>query len=747
MIIIKKYIFLFFLIINFSNIAYSQVVNKIIIEGNERLSTETISIFSKVSINDNIDTSKLNEVLKDIYSTGFFQDVKIEFNNNILKIKVIENPIIQNIIYEGVKSKTILEDVTKNLKLKERSSFNEDFLRSDKIKIIDSLKDLGYFFSKVEVFKEELEDKKVNISYIIDLGNKAKIKKISFIGNKGFKDNKLKRIIVSEEYKFWKFISGRKFLNEKLTQLDTRLLKNYYLNKGFYNVKIDTSFAKLIDENNFELIFNIDSGDKIFFNELKLNLPTDFNNDNFKNLENFFIKIKDEPYSLYGIEKILNQIDEITLNDEYKSINAYLSEEIIENKINITFNIEKSTDFFVEKINIFGNSVTKESVIRNKFLIDEGDPYNEILKNKTVNNLKSLNYFKTVNADVIDGKKDNSKIINISVEEQATGEISASAGFGTSENNIGFTVRENNFLGKGISLDSNLILSTDSIKGLFSVNNPNFLNSDKSLSFTLEASELNKFTDYGYKTSRTGFLISSNFEYYDDFRLGIGTSNYYQEIETDSTASESQIKQRGDYFDTYLKFDFDYDKRNQKYQTTSGFRSLYSIDLPVISETFSLINTYNYSYYAELYENNLSSLSLSLSSINSLNGKDVKLSERVYIPSSKLRGFKYGAVGPKDGNDYIGGNFVSTINLISTLPQLLENSQNTDFSFFVDIANIWGVDYSSVISDSNEIRSSIGLALDWLTPIGPFNFSLSQPITKANTDETETFRFNLGTSF
>ena len=747
MIIIKKYIFLFFLIINFSNIAYSQVVNKIIIEGNERLSTETISIFSKVSINDNIDTSKLNEVLKDIYSTGFFQDVKIEFNNNILKIKVIENPIIQNIIYEGVKSKTILEDVTKNLNLKERSSFNEDFLRSDKIKIIDSLKDLGYFFSKVEVFKEELEDKKVNISYIIDLGNKAKIKKISFIGNKGFKDNKLKRIIVSEEYKFWKFISGRKFLNEKLTQLDTRLLKNYYLNKGFYNVKIDTSFAKLIDENNFELIFNIDSGDKIFFNELKLNLPTDFNNDNFKNLENFFIKIKDEPYSLYGIEKILNQIDEITLNDEYKSINAYLSEEIIENKINITFNIEKSTDFFVEKINIFGNTVTKESVIRNKFLIDEGDPYNEILKNKTVNNLKNLNYFKTVNADVIDGKKDNSKIINISVEEQATGEISASAGFGTSENNIGFTVRENNFLGKGISLDSNLILSTDSIKGLLSVNNPNFLNSDKSLSFTLEASELNKFTDFGYKTSRTGFLISSNFEYYDDFRLGIGTSNYYQKIETDSTASESQKKQRGDYFDTYLKFDFDYDKRNQKYQTTSGFRSLYSIDLPVISETFSLINTYNYSYYTELYENNLSSLSLSLSSINSLNGKDVKLSERVYIPSSKLRGFKYGAVGPKDGNDYIGGNFVSTINLISTLPQLLENSQNTDFSFFVDIANIWGVDYSSVISDSNEIRSSIGLALDWLTPIGPFNFSLSQPITKANTDETETFRFNLGTSF
>ena len=745
--IIIKLIFLFFLIINISNKAYSEIINKIIIEGNERISSETISIFSTVSINEDLDKNKLNKILKDIYSTGFFKDVEIEFNNNILKIKVIENPLVQNVIYEGVKSKTILENITKNLNLKERSSFDEEVLRSDKNKIINSLKDLGYFFSNVDIFKEELEDKKINITYIIDTGDKAKIKKISFIGNKGFKDNRLKRIIVSEEYKFWKFISGRKFLNENLTKLDTRLLKNYYLNKGYYNVKIKTSFAKLVNENNFELIFNIDSGEKIFFDELKLNLPNDFNDNNFKNLENVFADLKDKPYSLYAIEKILNQIDEITLNDEYKSIKAYLNEEVIENKINITFNIEKTLDYFVEKINIFGNSITKESVIRNKFLVDEGDPYNEILKNKTINNLKGLNFFKSVDADVVDGKKDNSKIININVEEQATGEISASAGVGTTQNTIGFAVKENNFLGKGIELDSNLILSTDSIKGLFSVTNPNFLNSDKSISFSLESSELDKFTDYGYKTSKTGFLISSSFEYYDDFTLGIGTSNYYQKIETDSTASTAQKKQRGNYFDTYLKLDFDYDKRNQNYQTSSGFRSFYSLDLPVISETFSLVNTYNYSYYTELYEDNLTSLSFNLSFINSLKSKDVKLSERIFIPSNRLRGFKYGGVGPKDDNDYIGGNYTSSINFISTLPQLFENSQNTDFSFFVDVANIWGVDYSSDINDSNEIRSSIGLALDWLTPIGPLNFSLSQPITKANTDQIEAFRFNLGTTF
>ena len=745
--LIKKYIFFIFFAINFPIYSYSEILSEIIVKGNERISEQTVSIFSKVSINDDLDQNDLNTILKNIYETGFFKDVKIDFERNILTIYVEENPIIQNINYEGVKSNNLLDIITKNLTLKERSSFNENSLQSDKNKIIRNLKELGYFYSNIDVSIEELDDKKVNISFNITLGNKAKIKKISFIGNKVFKDNKLKRLIVSEEYKFWKFISGRKYLNENITQLDERLLKNYYLNNGFYNIKINTSFARLINDNNFELIFNIDAGKKIFFNQLDLNLPNDFNSDNFKNLREVFDEIKDKPYSLYNIQNILDQIDEITLNEEYYSIKASLKEEVVQDKINIIFNIEKSEDFYVEKINILGNTVTKETVIRNNLFIDEGDPYNEILTTKSINEIKSLNFFKSVNADIIDGDTDKSKVINISVEEKPTGEISASAGAGTSENSIGFSVKENNFLGKGIGLDSNLTLSTDSVKGLLSVDNPNILNSDKSVSFILEASELDKFTDYGYKTNKTGLSVSTKFEYYDDLWLGMGNSIYYQNIETDSTASSAQKKQSGDYFDTYLKLDFDYDKRNQKFQTSSGFRSFYSVDLPIISDTFSLINTYSYSYFTELYENNLTSLSLYLSSINSINGNNVKLSERTYIPSNKLRGFKYGGVGPKDGTDYIGGNYVSTLNFISTLPQLLENSQNTDFSIFLDVANIWGVDYSSIINDSNEIRSSIGIALDWLTPIGPLNFSFSQPITKANTDETETFRFNLGTTF
>ena len=744
----KRIILILFIYFGFFfNLANTEIVEKIITQGNERISSETINVFSGVLINDDLDADKLDLILKEIYSTGFFQDVSVIFKDRILTINVIENSLIQNISYDGIKAQKIRDVVLRDLALKPRSSYNELFLEADKKKIINSLKDLGYYFSTVEVFTDKIENNKMDILFKINLGEKANIKKISFIGNKIFKENKLKRLIISEEYKFWKFISQKKYLNESIRDLDIRLLKNYYLNQGFYNVNIKTSFAKLLDDNNFELIFNIDAGNKIFFNDLKLNLPAEFDANNFKELLNVFDEIKGEPYSIYSIQKILDEIDQITLLEEYQSINSNIDEEIVDNKLNIIFNIEKSEDSFIQRINIYGNTITHENVIRNNFLLDEGDPYNEILKNKTLNQLKSLNFFKNVSINVQDGDDTNSKILDINVEEKPTGEIGAAAGVGTSSNSFGFFVRENNFLGKGIKLDSNLTLATDSITGSFSVENPNILNSDKSLSTTIESTELDKLADYGYKTQKTGFIVGTTFEYRDDLSIGLASSNYYQNIETVSSASEAQKKQRGDYLDSYLKLDFDYDKRNQKFQTTSGFRSFYSVDVPLISDTDTLINSYNYQLFSELYEDNITSMSVFLNTANSITGSDVKLSERLYIPQSKLRGFKAGSVGPKDGNDYIGGNFVSTLNIASTLPQIFENSQNTDFLIFFDAANVWHVDYDSSINDNSKIRSSIGVGVDWLTPIGPLNFSLSQPITKSSTDMTETFRFNLGTTF
>ena len=726
---------------------FAEVVEKIEIQGNERISKETILLFSKTKIKDDLNSNHINEILKSLYDSNFFLDVSVEFKSKILTILVDENPIIENITYNGIKSKTLKEKITKDLKLLSRSSYNEILLNEDKKRIKLSLKDSGYYFSNIDIEVAELGDKKVNIIFDINLGPKAKIKKITFIGDKKFKDGKLRSLIVSEEYKFWKIISGKKYLNENLINLDNRLLKNYYLNKGYYDVKINSSFAKLLNNNDeFELIFNINANNKFLFGVLSIEIPTDFEIDNFAELNSFFAELKDEPYSINVVEKILDKIDAISINEQYQSIKSTVSENILSNTINLTFKIEETEKYLVERINILGNNITRENVIRNQLYIDEGDPYNEILKNKSINEIKSLNFFKNVNSEVIDGNDVNSKIINISVEEKATGEISAGAGFGTTGELLEFAVRENNYLGKGLSIDTRLSLSTERISGKFSINNPNFNNSDKEVNFGLQALQNDKLSNFGYKSSKYGSSIGTKFEYLEDFKLGVETSAYLERIEIDSTASARQKTQEGNYFDNYLNFSFDYDKRNQKYKTTDGFRSVYKLNLPIISDNNTLTNTYDYKVYSELFEENISSLSMSFSASTSITGDNIKLSERLYVPQRKLRGFVNGKIGPKDGDDYIGGNYYALMNLSTTIPQILPNAQNIEIISFLDMANLWGVD-DNILDDGSKLRSSIGLGIDWFTPIGPLNFSFAHPITKNTSDKTETFRFNLGTTF
>ena len=739
---------LFFFIFLFLLIAGSkaEIIEKIDVSGNQRISIETIKMFSGVSVNDNVSEKDLNEILKKLYNTNFFDLVSVKIDNKKLFIKVKENPIIQNIIFEGIKSSTILEELKNNISLKSRSSFNNILLEKDKKKIKLFLNETGYYFSKIDIFIEELEDNKINLTYNISLGEKAKIRKISFIGDKIFKDKKLKGVILSEEYKPWKFLSGKKYLNESMIKYDERLLKNYYLNKGYYNVVINSSFAKMTDNESFELIFNIDANSKLFFGNLQIDLPNDFSKSNYEEVEKFFKKLENEPYSINRIEDIVEKIERITINEQYESIKANVNEKIVSNKININFKIEETEKFFVERVNILGNNITLESVIRNQIEIDEGDPFNQILYAKSLNNIKALNYFESVNGEILDGKEFNTKIININITEKATGEIFAGVGTGTDGSNFSFGVKENNYLGRGVKVDTNLNVSDERIKGKFIVSNPNYKNSDKNLDLAIEATSIDRVATSGYKSNVTGFTIGTEFEYLDDLRFGLSTKNNFEKISVDASGSAKQKKQDGNYFDSFIGLDFIYDKRNQRYQTSSGFLSNYSVNLPILSDTNTLTNIYNYKIFKELYENNISTFSLSFKGASSLSGDDIKLSERLYIPGRKLRGFESGKIGPKDGSDYIGGNYVSVINATTTIPKILENVQNVDMVLFADAANIWGVDYNSSL-DNDGIRSSVGLGLDWLTPVGPLTFSLATPITKEPTDIEETFRFNIGTSF
>ena len=736
---------LFSLFLTFS--VFSKNYDKIIVKGNDRISDETILVFSELSEEKIINENIINDILKKLYKSGFFKDVNVKLENNNIIINVIENPIIQTVFIKGIKRKKTEESLYEILSLKDRSSYNLSLVNKDENAILNYLKEDGYYFSKITSSYQDLGDNKIDLLYEVELGKKAKISKISFIGDKKFKDSILRNVIVSEEYRFWKFISGKKFLNENLINYDKRLLNNFFKNRGFFNVKIGSSFANYLGKDMFEIIYNISSSEKFYFNEFNVNLPIDYEQGNFDQLNKTFNGFKGKAYSLNAIEKVLKEIDKIVLNEQFEFLKSTVKEQIEGNLINLIFDIGESEKFYVEKINIYGNNITREDVIRNNLLIDEGDAFNELLQTKTINRIKSLNYFSKVETEIINSTDQNKKIINITVEEKPTGEIMAGAGVGTSGGTLAFGVSENNFLGRGIEFSSDVTLSSETLKGLISLNNPNYKGSNRSLNTSLESTVTDRLTDFGYKSNKTGFSFGSGFEFYDDLYWNTGISSYIDKLETNSSASATMKKQEGSYFDSFFNQTFSYDKRNQRYKTTDGFISRFSQNIPLISDTYTLTNSYDYKTYSQWLGDNIVSLGFYLKSTNSLNDEDVKLSDRLYLPSNKLRGFEAGKVGPKDGFSFIGGNYASSVNIATTLPQVLPSLQNTNFSLFFDAANIWGIDYSSTLSDESKIRSSIGIAVDFYTPIGPLNFSLSQPISKGKNDTIEAFRFNLGTTF
>ncbi len=731
----------------FTLFAKAEIINDVKISNNDRLSKESIIVFGNIKIGSNYSNEDLNNLLKNLYLTDFFSDIDIEIKNNILFIKVTENPLIQSIVINGIKSNRIKDLIIENLKLKEKSPFNENHALNDLSKIKNTLSTNGYYFSQVKNSIQENSNNTIDLIYDIELGDKALIEKIIFTGDKIYKDNKLRSLIVSEEKKFWKFISKKKYLDVSRLSLDKRLLKQFFLNKGYYDVQITDSSANLLDTGIFVLTFNIDAGTKYKVRNTKLTLPIDYEEKNFSKILELLEEQKNEIYSLKKLNKIVNQINKITLQKEYQFITASLNENKIDsNLLDIEIEVSETKKSYIEKINIFGNNITEEVVIRNSFEIDEGDAFNELLQAKSINNLKAKNIFKKVTSNVRKGSDDSKKIIDITIEEKPTGEISLGAGVGTDGSTIGFAVSENNYLGKGIRLNAELRLSEEKVKGEFTVHNPNFNYSDKALDMSIYSTVTDKLADFGYESSTAGFSFGTGFEQYEDFFIIPKISTTYEKLETNSTASNSLKKQKGEYFDSIITYRLNYDKRNQSYQPTDGFLSSFVQSVPMISDDYAILNGYDFAKYNEFGDKWNTSLSLYTRSITSLNDKDVRISKRLSLPSSKLKGFTAGKIGPLDGTDYIGGNYATSLNFTSTLP-IFQTMQNADFRFFVDAGNVWGVDYSSSIDDSNKIRSSSGFAVNWYTVIGPLNFSVAKPITKASSDKTETFQFNLGTTF
>ena len=739
--IIRIFFFIFFL-----TSSYAEIVNKLDIIGNKRISQETIKVYGEIEIGKNYTNSDLNEILKKLFDTNFFEDINVNLSNGNLIVEVKEYPYIFSVDINGEKSNTIKKEILNKLELQPQESFIQNKLVEDTNLIKKLYNSLGYNFIEIKSKIEKIDENRVSILYDIDKGKKTYITSIEFTGDKKINEKRLRDIIVSEEHKFWKLLSKNTFLKFSNVELDKRLLLNYYKSLGYYDVQVLSNNAQIINSESTKLTYTINAGQRFTINKISLNVSDVLEKSKFQPLVKEFNTIVGKYYSPFKIKKLLDNLDILILDNDLQFVEHSVNEIIENQNIEIKINIYEGTKQLVKRINISGNTVTDESVIRGELLLDEGDPLNNLKLEQSIAKLKARQIFSSVASNITDGELKDEKIININVEEMPTGEISAAAGVGTGGGSFGFSVKENNWLGKGISLSTDLNVSKETFSGGVFYTDPNYNFSGNSVTFNVENSTNDK-PKSGYKNNLTSIGATTRFEQYKDIFITSGFNFSYDDLNVDGSASTSLQKQKGSFSDLSFNYAISSDKRDRVYVPTDGHIISFGQVIPVYADAPYVRNNLSLSKYVSLSPNYIGAIKFYASAINGLNDEDVRLSKRIFLNTSRLRGFEAGKIGPKDGEDYVGGNYATTANLELNLPNFLPESTKTDVGLFLDVGNLWAVDYDKSIDDSNKIRSSIGVNTSWLSPVGPLSFVFSQNISKAATDVTESFNFRLGTTF
>ena len=738
-------IIIFFIIL--TNVTFAEI-KKINIVGNARVSSATIeSLVDKKIIN--IDTIYINNLTKKIYDTDFFSDVKISFNQDVLTINVAENPIVNFFYINGVKDSD-LDQVNKIITLKENSIFSSSKLKKDIEATREFLNASGYYQASITPEVIKIDNNQINLIINIDKKEISKIKNIYFIGNKYFSNSQLLDVITSTEDGWWKIFSSSA-LSEQRIEYDKQLLKDFYKSKSFYDAQIESAFASIDKNNKFTLTYSINSGKKYKFGDYDIKVSglalkeVDINE--IKNISNKLLK--NEFYSPLTINKINKQITDFLETKRYGNFEINIQDlKVADDKINIIVQINEGQKSLVNKINIKGNTITEEKVIRDNLVISEGDQLNSSKVKKSIDNVKSKQLFSKVDYKIEDSEKKNFKDLNLFVKEQPTGSISAGVGYGTNGGLLEASVNERNFLGQGINLNFTGRLSSDVIRGELSFVDPNYKNSNKELAASL-FSEVDDYSNSGYQNKRAGTRFGTKYEIYEDifFRPNLGVQ--FDKLEVTGTASSLLRSRQGDFVTTSLGYNFSYDQRDSKFSPTSGSIIYFDQNIATFFSDIPTVQTgVGATFYKELFsEKFIGSAKARLANVVAFNDKDVKLSDRIFASASDIRGFEQRGLGPVDSGDHIGGNNLATLSLKSTFPNPIpENLRATTF-LFLDMGNVWGADYSSSISDSSKLRTSTGIALDLMSPIGPLSFTYSVPLSKASTDKEQNFLFNIGSSF
>lgn len=727
-------------------------VSEVAVEGTQRIDPNTVRTYMTLKEGDLFDTGKVNGSLKALYATGLFADVTISREGDRLVVRVVENPIINRIAFEG-NDELDDEQLSPEVQLRPRVVFTRTKVQQDVKRIIDLYRRSGYFAAVVEPKVIQLAQNRVNLVFEIKEGPESGIRKISFVGNRVFSDSDLREIILTKESIWWRILtSADKYDPDRLT-FDRELLRRYYLENGYADFRVVSAVAELApDRSDFFVTFTVEEGKRYKFGKIDVTSK-------IKEIKPEILRplIKFKAGDWYSSQQVDDTVLEITnvagnFGYAFVEVRPRVRRDRDNLTIGVTFEVLEGPRVFVERIDIRGNTRTLDRVIRREFRLVEGDAFNAAKMRRSQQRIRNLGYFSKVDVTKVRGASSDRTLIQVDVEEQPTGELSLGAGFSTQDGVVGEVgIRERNLLGRGQDLKLSFRLSQRTQQFDVGFTEPYFLDRNLSAGFDLFNIRSSRDSESSFREDKVGGRARFSYEINENWSQGLRYALEYIDInEVDDDASQIVKDQAEPVFKSSVGQTVTYDTRDSRLSPTKGFVARISTDIAGLGgDVRSVLGTVKSQYYIPISKKWIGILSADVGHLEGL-GQTTRITDRVFLGNDRMRGFEVGGLGPRDRvtDDALGADTYAIGSAEITFPVGLPEEFGVRGALFTDVGTAFGADGSnSLIEDSKEIRMSGGFGIAWKSPLGPVRLDLAYPFLKSEFDKTQLLSFSFGARF
>lgn len=728
-------------------------VREIVVQGNQRIEATTVLSYMAIAPGDPYDEARIDRSLKALFATGLFADVTIARQGSDLVVRVVENPIINRLAFEG-NSRITDEILQKEVQLRPRQVYTRAKVQSDLQRILQVYRRSGRFAATVEPKVIQLAQNRVDLVFEISEGPVTTVKRIRFIGNKRFSDSRLREAIATKESAWYRFLSTDDTYDPDRLTLDRELLRKFYLTRGYADFRVNSAVAELTpSRDSFFITFSIEEGEVYKFGPV--DIRSEIKAVDVDKLRPMLAKTREgETYNAEAVENVIQDVTYELGRYGYAFVDVVpeVKRDAEGRLIPLTYVINEAPRVYVERINITGNVRTLDKVIRREFQLAEGDAFNTAKLRRSRTRLRGLNFFEKVDIAENRGSAPDKMTIDVAVQEKSTGELSFGAGYSTADSFLGdVAIRERNLLGRGQDLRLALTLSVRRQQVDFSFTEPYFLDRDLSAGVDAFHRRLDLQERSGYDQTSTGGALRTGFPMSESLSSQFHYRVRHDRIENvDPNASRFIREQEGGTVTSQVGYLLTYDQRDDKIEPTKGYVIRGGQDFAGLGGTERFVKTTAIGiHYFPVAEKVVFSLTGDVGYVVGV-GDDVGIINRFFLGGDSFRGFKLGGLGPRDTatGDSLGGNLYYTATAELQFPLGLPAEFGVSGRVFTTAGTIYTIDDSGpTLADESTIRVSSGVGISWRTPFGPIRVDLGFPLVKEGFDEEELFRFNFGTRF